>query len=574
MYTDRQDYIDFFVTLALDGIRRRTKATVLIGPRRMGKTEIFVHTINRLFFEQDHTGPQAVIPVYYKFPEEVTDRWEFCLDYVENFLRWYVAFRMRNVELLSPKALLLKELPEFIQSNMPVTKGLSGALNILRGIQQHGITMPEREVLSLPRGVAEWDDSTIAVFLDEFQNTHLPQNNFRISGFMQEAVESNTCPHFVTGSAMSMLADILGRGALFGRFLERQISPLTDYYGAELALRAARYYGVTLPEEMSPVVTDRCGGNPFYITALVQQAARTEKAVCDEIVLNELLAVDICSGFIWSELHDQVTRWIHRINEYGITKWVLYLAVLEEHERLSLDRIKEELWQRDHQDIEIETIRDVLVKLSRGDLIEYQEFGGWFGKVKDPILEEFLKVWGRIEVLGESRESVQTELVSKYHTLQRRFAEYKGYLAEVFMSQVLWNGKRVTLPGTYFHSPEDIQMPDRFFYIDQRHRIRAGNDLEIDLYAAAGTEIWIAQSKWWRDRKVGIDTVKHLLRQAELVKERQGASLETLRIWLFACNGVTDEAEKLLNEHHILWSTRADLDALLQVVNLRTLPEM
>ncbi len=59
---------------------------------------------------------------------------------------------------------------------------------------------------------------------------------------------------------------------------------------------------------MAPVVADRCGGNPFYITAVIQQAADLEKSIRDEEVLNEILAVDISTGFIWDELHDQVTR--------------------------------------------------------------------------------------------------------------------------------------------------------------------------------------------------------------------------------------------------------------------------
>jgi len=47
---------------------------------------------------------------------------------------------------------------------------------------------------------------------------------------------------------------------------------------------------------MSPVVAERCGGNPFYITAVVQQAAEQEKPIANEEMLNELLAVDISSG--------------------------------------------------------------------------------------------------------------------------------------------------------------------------------------------------------------------------------------------------------------------------------------
>ena len=99
---------------------------------------------------------------------------------------------------------------------------------------------------------------------------------------------------------MSILArEIIGRGALFGRFEGEEIVPMTQYWGTELALRAARYYRADLPEVMAPVVADRCGGNPFYITAVVRQAAKQQKVLKDEGTLNEVLAVDISSGFIW-----------------------------------------------------------------------------------------------------------------------------------------------------------------------------------------------------------------------------------------------------------------------------------
>ncbi len=81
------------------------------------------------------------------------------------------------------------------------------------------MTLPEKRAVLLPRRISDYDDSTIVVFLDEFQNTRLPQYQFDVVGYMQEAVESPTCPHFVTGSAMSILArEILGRGSLYGRF--------------------------------------------------------------------------------------------------------------------------------------------------------------------------------------------------------------------------------------------------------------------------------------------------------------------------------------------------------------------
>jgi hypothetical protein len=265
---------------------------------------------------------------------------------VENFIRWYAAFRLRDLNIFStPK--YRHELFDALKQKMTISGGFAIAFDLLSAIERDGATLPSKQALYLPREISDYDDSTIVMFLDELQNAHLPEYGFRVVGFMQQAVESPTCPHFVTGSAMSILVqEILGKGALFGRFTHEQITALTDYWGSELALRAARYYQAELPEVMAPVVSERCGGNPFYITSVIQQAVRQRKALQDEETLNEMLAIDLSSGFIWAELHDQVSRWIAKVNEYGITKWALYLAALEEEERISLTRIQEELRKR------------------------------------------------------------------------------------------------------------------------------------------------------------------------------------------------------------------------------------
>ena len=574
VYTDSQAFIERFVTDAYEAMARRTMSIVLLGQRRMGKTEIFKRVVNRLFFEQDHQDPKAVVPVYYSFPEEKLDKWDFSVRYVENFVRWSVAFRLRNPAIISRATVTLQDLPKFVRANLEVSEGFDRALNLLQWLQQKDVTLPEQAAICLPREISDWDDTTIAMFLDEFQNTHLPQYDFRIVGFMQEAVESNTCPHFVTGSAIGILTDILGRGALYGRFMSEPIEALTDYYGEELALRSARYYGAIVAVDMAPIVSERCGGNPFYISAVVRQAARQKKALNSEESLNEILAVDLSSGFIWEELNEQVTRWLNRINDQSITKWILYLAALEEDKWIDLSRIQQQLKEREGHQVELETIKNVLIKLSHGDLIEYSQLGNWFRKIKDPILNEFLKVWGRIKVKGDAAETVQHETVKKAGTLQRQFAEYKGYLAEVYMIQMLWNTQGQILPGKYFHHHQQVAIPDRFFYIDHRKRQSAGKGIEIDIYAAAGSEVWIAESKWWEEKKVGIKTVRTLQAQIERVREREGPDLKMLQAWLFAYDGVTEEAKILMRQHQILWSNRADLDALLTLANLRTLPKL
>jgi len=577
VYTDRKEHLDYLYQAALNAVERRTLSMVLLGQRRMGKTEIFKRVVNRLFFGQEHYADihRSVVPVYYSFNDTVVDRWEFCIEYVDNFIRWYLAFRLQDMNMLSRKTMGREAIIQFLSDHLEHFPELEAALSLYHGLLLKDINLPEHKALTLPRYVSDWHEATIVMFLDEFQNTRLPQYGFDVVGFMQEAVESPTCPHFVTGSAMSILArEILGRGSLFGRFRSRPIEPMTDYWGAELACRAADHYGADISESMAPVVSERCGGNPFYITAVIQQSREQNKPLTDENVLNEILAVDLSSGFIWGELSDQVSRWIARINEHQITKWVLYLSALEEGNRIDLARIQRQIREKEGREVSMDVIRDVLIKLSRGDLLDYMELGGWFRKVQDPILLEFLKVWGKIEVEGISPYRVQKDIQQKYQTLEKRIRDHLGYVAEIYMAQILWNCQNKTVPGRWFNQEQDIDVPWHFNYIWHRTRIGAGRDMELDIEAAAGAEIWICESKWWKDRKAGVHDVEILIEKGNLFRLKEGSGLKTLRSWFFSYSGFTEEAAALMKAVGMFWSSHIDLNNLLDYAGLRRLPDL
>ena len=578
VYTDRAEFLEYFYQAALNAATRRTMSTGLLGRRRMGKTEIFRRVVNRLFFEQDPGDPKAVVPVYYSFSDSVQDRWEFSLGYLENFIRYYLAFYAQQPEIITsnlPEERLLALLKS-MKVGHPYPQSLERLHLWYDAMLRRKVTVPEKEALEIPRRVSDVNDSTIVVFLDEFQNTRLDQFGFDIVGWVKEAVESNTCPHFVTGSAMSILArEILGRGSLFGRFRSKPIESLSGYWGAMLVKRAAALYQATVSELMAPVVADRCGGNPFYIAAVVQQSVEIDTPLVDEETINSVLAVDITSGFIWAELYEQVNGWIERVNEHGITKWILYLSALEEEPRISLERIQRELKAKEGQDVALETIREVLIRLSRGDLLEYRELGGWFHKVDDPILVEFLKVWGRVDVEGQNPERVRSELDDDYRKQERRIHEYKGYLAEVFMAQVLLSNqdhRKQPLPGGFFNSDEDIELPRILHYLNHRVRLSSGKNREVDILAAYSGEKWVCQSKWVTAQRIGVAVLRDLMAQGAAVQAQYEAS--PVRLWLFAHEGLTQAAEELAQQEGILWSDRAQLDGLLTYLGLRPLPQL
>ena len=99
----------------------------------------------------------------------------------------------------------------------------------------------------------------------------------------------------------------------------------------------------------------------------------------------------------------------------------------------------------------------------------------------------------------------------------------------------------------------------------------SGKGKEIDVIASAGPDVWVCQSKW-RKKKAGIDVVRELQQQADMVQK----DLEPLVIckWLFTDSGLTRNALDYVKEKGILWSDRKTFDALLEYLGLRTLPEI
>ncbi|QTA82438.1 p-loop domain-containing protein [Desulfonema limicola] len=124
VYTDREEFLEYFYKAALEAAHRRTMSTVLLGQRRMGKTEIFKRVVNRLFFEQDPKSPHAVVPVYFSFPDTIENKKDFALKYLENFMRYYLAFYTNQPDIITgnTKGEKLINLAKEIRPSFPFKK--------------------------------------------------------------------------------------------------------------------------------------------------------------------------------------------------------------------------------------------------------------------------------------------------------------------------------------------------------------------------------------------------------------------------------------------------------------------
>ncbi|MBF0202706.1 MAG: restriction endonuclease, partial [Desulfamplus sp.] len=243
-----------------------------------------------------------------------------------------------------------------------------------------------------------------------------------------------------------------------------------------------------------------------------------------------------------------------------------------------------------------------------------------------PILVDFLRVWGRIIVEGKNQDVVASDTSKLYRKQKRQIADHKGYVAEIYIAQILWNMQRRKIPAKLIHYKRDInigvensgvensdvensgvensgvensgvensgvensgvknsgienrgeyvRVPDHFFYIWHRVKLGSGAGKEIDVYASAGPEHWIVECKWYSDNsKIGLNKVKDFYNLKPVVLEHEGEGLEDLKLWYFSFSGFTGDAIKFMTQNGIMFSDRDDLNELLDIAGLRRLPEL
>jgi len=53
------------------------------------------------FFEQDPKSPDAVVPVYFSFPDTIENKKDFALKYMESLMRYYLAFYTNQPDIIT-----------------------------------------------------------------------------------------------------------------------------------------------------------------------------------------------------------------------------------------------------------------------------------------------------------------------------------------------------------------------------------------------------------------------------------------------------------------------------------------
>ncbi len=568
-FTDREESIGRLVKMAALTPRDITVSTSVVGRRRLGKTAVLEAVYNRLFWEQD-----VVVPIYFVFEAKPVTSTEFAEAYFTNFLRQFIAFRRKDDGMVREQR---GKLPELVQmARESGEESLIVRAEIFMDFREH-VEMPgvlhqliecaihgPRHVMEYNRG--KWlPETPIFVMLDEFQEVlkiyYTGGTPADAVGMFQWAVEGRKCPHIVTGSAIRLInQEVLGTGALFGRFDYIEFPPLEDIYGLELVDRLAAKYGVQIEEPLAGYLVARCGGSPFYINCVMRQAVAAQRKVNSEETVDELLAYEIARGRIWRDWSGQLQRYFEQINSHFIAKRVLFYAAQCGDEIIEPELIAREVGRP------VDEVQRVLHQLAFADMLDTT--GGYILRnLKDPILREFIRVQYQLDVAQEPFPKVLRELQAELARWHRKYAETVGQLVEARITALMKRFDGRCVAGRLFGVAGEVELPKFTEVYDTvvkgpGDRLRQA-DVVASRWQGGGETLWIVEIKHWA-RRVDAGIVREFVDLCRAVGQEARVPPERLVKWLVNAGGFTEGALAALTEAGILHSGAAEINELLR----------
>ncbi|MFQ6056031.1 MAG: hypothetical protein ACE5J3_08640, partial [Methanosarcinales archaeon] len=488
----------------------------------------------------------------------------FADTYFTNFVSQYLAFKKKEVELIKKASRLefaidlAKELKD---------EGLRSLIEAyVSAKKDQDLQWMLHFAIGGPRMVSNDNQSPICVIVDEFQeilkiidDMGRPLN---IKGMYQFGVEGTYCPHFVSGSAVSIITnEILTKGVLVGRFGEKHLDKLDLDSALELGSKLAKKFGFELPHEQNIYLANYTDRLPYYIYRILFSIKESNAKIVTEDVLSDAISSEITRGGIYADLEKQLMEYAE-LNNLNIIRSVLYLAANYEEKQIIPSEIAEKLKV---QEIEVSK---ALIQISNADLIE--NLGGFYYNVPDPIMREFLRTQYFHKILKIPIEDLEEEKKTEVYTQLSDSARILGLLLESHLKLLMtyWNNEIVS--GEIFGTDNMIRLPK----FDRVHETKVKpyktREYQLDMFATyyeGGKYLgWLGESRYRNVQANKPDIVK-FNRACNAVKKHYKLTSSTK--WFVSLSGFSEPALKEAKKLGILTSDLNSLNELLEKFGLK-----
>lgn len=561
LFVGRNEELEFLHKWLEDIPRKLSHSTAILSRRKKGKTALVERFYNIVFNQQGR-----VVPFYFEVVEGKKWLVSFAKDFYINFIIQYIAFKLKNPEILK-KAYVLTELKE-LASKYNFSSIVDDVESFIKVNQTHeDVDAIWRYAQTAPHRIARLNNDFILQIIDEFQflNSEICRDKDTsivikdLAGSYLSLAESKLAPLLVTGSWVGWLKRII-RGQLPARFEEFELGNFKEEEGLEAIYNYSIITGVEVADEVAVYLNKLVDSDPFYISAIIRSKYREKDLTTIKGLLNTI-EYEVRKGNIYKTWMEYILNTIDNVNDRHGKKIVLFLSQNREKEWTRQEIINICDLPNNERDVE-----NKLRLLVRGDLISEGSSSFRYKGMSDDIFyklfrykyEEEIENFPIEKIEKEEKQKEKTEikkLKKKLKTFTGKEKYYKGRFLEYVILKYLRFGRfrddDLDIKDVVVNYQEGAKFTDYQEVKSYKFRLEGGREHEIDVWAQSredGQSIYLEVKNWQEP----VDK-KEVEKFVNVVKDLRFSGYNGYFIY-YALNGFKKEAQRLLKENGIMYS--------------------
>lgn len=549
---------------------------ILLAPLA-GVSELLRQTFDTLFSRREE-----VVPIYFALPQTETTAVSAAIEFLNTFLRQYVAFR-REEPSLCQASLTLDDILQLAPA-----ADSDWIENLIEAYNRQRFGEDDRELvrlcLSAPRRVPANSPRPFVMF-DAVQLANYDAAPFSLAVEIVRTLRSSNRPFVLAGLRREILAAVECAGGSSDSLEALRLESFGDEDARSLVTSAARRQAVAINDATRDLLVQQLEGSPFFITSLLQ-AAREDQLPLTSYLACERLYVDELMGGRLGRFFASVLENVAPEAETRSAVVRLLCEAPQGNRKASF-----ESWRK-----RLKLDSDKLEQLLRR--LHVQELINWDGEtidaeVSSSVWRDYLRSRFRLDALREPRALVVADVIAealkrapqtiakhyrraaslKLRELAGRFdaqmvpamlfnytefaAAYKGAPAEEIATGLDGDTHLLRLPQV-FHRASGASFSRALGEFGEENSVVA-HAFESGLYTEANEIVWLVaklDSKLEASRSLvekWLGLLSSVARQSGFVRTQ---------IWLVANEGFSDEASALLREHNALGSSQQQFELL------------
>jgi hypothetical protein len=487
----------------------------------------------------------------------------FPQEYVGTICFWYFNKGMGFVEEFHNPFNVIKKINDPL-----VTSTMTGILQELEKKSPNYKLMMEY-ALNFPEQLSSRDDTTIGIFIDEFQLFMELSGKFDITRLLRSIVQNQHRTRYIAlGSWMTKFDELFADAAspLFLHFVLESLPNFSRDDSFEFLLKYFNRFEITLTKEMLDKMYELCHGHPMYLNSLADRLLLLNSTGMDmdkkSVKMAFLTEITSKNGMINRHCNYILNVSLVKSKSHATLKTILHILAKEDDSGLTLSLISEKMKRKPNivlKQLNRLLATDLLIKTDRNycfadpvikQYMEIEELGidlslsdNLLSQVKPDLFEELEEKYLKASTqLGTAKESEIREMIS-------------GFNGQVVGGHLFGRDGTILLPR--------VDEASNFVDIDSNGDIFDENFVvEIDALVK-GSENWLVEVKW-KNKPSQPSDIDMLIRKKQFIEGIRNLNIDAL--WLISKNGFSEKTIDVAEANNVLLTDADDLYSIKKAV--------